>query len=291
LPAVTVRQALTLLQERLAAGQPVDLILVDVELPDGSGLDVIRRVKANPAWAAIPVVVLSNKVDPEDVTEAYILGANCYLSKMSAGKGIMGAVESLYRCWFQEALLPERAPVNRGSAILARAVALKARSSQFYLRLAEVFPEDSEASQLWLALAMNESNHANLLGFFRGHIRELRVGVELIERYLAYGKRRETAMEAAEKSFLVEPHPSTANAIQWAVDLESSVDPSRLAEGLALLFPKVPVAARAFRDGMSGHLRRLGELALRRAPDARARGRAEALLRMAQQIKSSPLNP
>jgi hypothetical protein len=40
---------------------------------------------------------------------------------------------------------------------------------------------------------------------------------------------------------------------------------------------------------MSGHLRRLGELALRRAPDAQARERAESLLIMARQIKSSPL--
>jgi hypothetical protein len=40
---------------------------------------------------------------------------------------------------------------------------------------------------------------------------------------------------------------------------------------------------------MSGHLRRLGELALRCAPDTQAREGAEALLSMAQQIKSSPL--
>jgi CheY-like chemotaxis protein len=291
LAAASVRQALTILQECLAAGHSVDLILVDLELPDGSGLEVIRRVKAHPAWAAIPVVVLSNIVDPEDVTAAYALGANCYLSKMSAGRGIMGALESLYRFWFQEALLPEPVPVDRGSVILARAVALKARASQFYLRLAEAFPEDAEASQFWLALALNESNHANLLGFFRGHLRELRVGVEEIARYLTYGTQRETAMEAAEKSLLVEPHPSAARAVQWAVDLESTVDPARLAEGLALLFPKGPVAARAFRDGMSGHLRRLGELALRRAPDVGARERAEALLSMAQQIRSSSLTP
>jgi DNA-binding response OmpR family regulator len=291
LSAATVRQALTILQDRLTAGQPVDLILVDVELPDGSGLDVIRRVKANPAWVAIPVVVLSNNVDPEDVTEAYVLGANCYLSKLAAGKGIMGAVESLYRCWFEQALLPIRVPAASGLEILGRAIALKARASQFYLCLAEAFPGDEEAVQFWLDLALNESNHANLLGFFRSHAREAQHGADADERYLVYGSRREAAMEAAEKSLAREPRPSATSAIQWAVDLESSVNGSLLVEGLALFFPKGPVAARAFRDGMSGHLRRLGELALRRAPDARARERAEALLSMARQIKSSLSTP
>jgi DNA-binding response OmpR family regulator len=289
LPAATVRQALTLLQERLAAGQPVDLILVDVELPDGSGLDVIRRVKANPAWAAIPVIVLSNKVDPEHVTEAYILGANCYLSKMSSGKGIIGAVESLYRCWFEDALLPTGVPAAPGLQILGRAIALRARSSQLYVRLAEAFPVDAEAARLWLDLALYESNNANLLGFFRGREREVHVGVEAAERFLAQSILREAALEGAEKSLAREPNPSVESAIRWAVDLETSVNPSLLVEGLTLLFPKGPVAARAFRDGASERLRRLGELALQRAPDARARERAESLLSIARQIKSSPL--
>ena len=267
LPAATVRQALALLQDRRTAGQPVDLILVDVELPDGSGLDVIRRVKANPAWATIPVVVLSNKVDPEDVTEAYVLGANCYLAKLSAGKGIMGAVESLYRCWFEDALLPTPVPAASALEFLGRTIALKARSSQLYLRLAEAFQGDAEAARFWLDRSLNESNHANLLGFFRGHAREAHIGAEAAQRYLAQSIRREAAIEAAEKSLAREPLPSAASAIQWAVDLETSVNPSLLAESLALLFPKGPVAARALRDGMSGHLRHLGEF----GPPARAR--------------------
>jgi CheY-like chemotaxis protein len=242
-------------------------------------------VKANPAWAAIPVVVLSGNVDPEAVAEAYVLGANCYLSKMSPGRGITGTVESLYRYWFQEALLPTPAPASRGLAILGRGIALKTRSSQFYLRLAEAFPEDADASQFWLDLALNEGNHANLLSFFRGHMQETEVGADTIARFQAYGARREAAMEAVEKGLLLEPHPSAEQALRWAVDLESSVDSSLLAEGLSLLCPKIAVAARAFRDGMSGHLRRLGELALRHPPDARAREQAQALLDMAREIR------
>jgi hypothetical protein len=269
--------------------QPVDLILVDVELPDGSGLDVISRVKANPAWATIPVVVLSNRVEPEDVTEAYALGANCYLSKMAAGKGIMSAVESLYSTWFEQALLPSRAPASLGTEILGRTIALKARSSRFYLRLAGVFGQDEATAQFWLELALNESNHANLLGFFLGHAHEATFDMSVAGPYLAQGNRREAALEAAERSLAGGPQPTEPKAIGWAVELESSVNPTLVAEGLALLFPKGPVAARAFRDGMAGHLRRLGERALQRSTEPPTREAAEALLRMAKQIKASPL--
>ena len=285
----TVNQALALLQRRREAGHPVDLILVDMEVPDGSGLDVIRRVKANPAWAAIPVVVLSNVVDPQEVTEAYALGANCYLSKLSRGKSIFDAVGALYGCWFDHALLPTAPPSTRGGELLGRAVGLKARASQFYFRLAQALSDESEGGQPWLDLALNESNHANLLGFFRDHARQVDIEAEAGERYSAYGARREAALDAAEKAAVREPKTAAESAFRWAVDLESSVDPSVLADALALLFPRSPVAARAFRDGMAGHLRHLAELTLRRVRDSEVRQRAEALLRTAQQIKSSPL--
>ena len=43
-----------------------DLILLDVEMPDMSGYDVIREIKANPETADIPVIFLTGKNDLED---------------------------------------------------------------------------------------------------------------------------------------------------------------------------------------------------------------------------------
>ncbi len=77
LTADRVENALALLAERARHHQPVDLILSDMQLPDGTGLDVVREVRADPYWHLTPVLVLSGEIAPGVVNEAYALGANC----------------------------------------------------------------------------------------------------------------------------------------------------------------------------------------------------------------------
>lgn len=57
------------------------LILLDLKLPRLSGLEVLARLKAHPAFASIPVVVLTTSRDDGDVKSAYQLGANSYIVK------------------------------------------------------------------------------------------------------------------------------------------------------------------------------------------------------------------
>lgn len=61
-----------------AAQQP-DLIIMDVALPDGNGIDVCERLKANPATAGIPVVVVSAVITEENLKRALDRGADGYL--------------------------------------------------------------------------------------------------------------------------------------------------------------------------------------------------------------------
>src|SRR5262245_41204371 len=66
---------------RLAAEKP-DLVVLDVQLPDVSGLEVCRRIRADPATTGIPVMHLSAVfVSPEDRTHALDGGADAYLTK------------------------------------------------------------------------------------------------------------------------------------------------------------------------------------------------------------------
>ncbi|MFM0187957.1 hypothetical protein PQR25_19350 [Paraburkholderia nemoris] len=44
------------------SGPAPELVLLDVNLPDGSGESVLREIRASPEWAAIPVVILSADV-------------------------------------------------------------------------------------------------------------------------------------------------------------------------------------------------------------------------------------
>ena len=65
----------------LLAKHPVDLLLLDVMMPEMSGIEVLRRVKDDPATADIPVLVLSADTDIDQITNCIQLGAEDYLVK------------------------------------------------------------------------------------------------------------------------------------------------------------------------------------------------------------------
>ena len=66
----------------LAAARELDLIVMDLELPDISGLDVIRELRTAPATASLPMVILSSHHAPDLVREAEALGVLAYLVKL-----------------------------------------------------------------------------------------------------------------------------------------------------------------------------------------------------------------
>jgi len=66
---------------RVARSQPPDLILLDVMMPDMDGYEVCRRLKADPATRAIPVIFLTAKGQVTDEAEGLALGAADYILK------------------------------------------------------------------------------------------------------------------------------------------------------------------------------------------------------------------
>lgn len=66
--------------DRAAATAP-DVVLLDVMMPDIDGLEVTRRLKADPRTAAIPVVLVSARTESEDVAAGRAAGAADYLRK------------------------------------------------------------------------------------------------------------------------------------------------------------------------------------------------------------------
>ncbi len=58
-----------------------ELVLLDLKLPALDGLEVLRRLRAEPVTRFIPVVVLTSSNQPSDVSRAYALGVNSYLVK------------------------------------------------------------------------------------------------------------------------------------------------------------------------------------------------------------------
>ncbi len=68
--------------DRAASPAPM-LVLMDVKLPKRNGLEVLEWMRAEPALASLPVVVLSSSTEPSDIARAYALGANAYVAKRS----------------------------------------------------------------------------------------------------------------------------------------------------------------------------------------------------------------
>lgn len=60
-----------------------DLVLLDLILPKKNGLDVLGEMRADPAIAAIPVIVLTNIESNDTIKQATELGAKAYLVKTS----------------------------------------------------------------------------------------------------------------------------------------------------------------------------------------------------------------
>jgi len=67
--------------ERIDAGPAVDLVLLDVMLPYTDGFELLARMRGNPVWKDVPVIILTSKTREHDAVRALSLGADDYLTK------------------------------------------------------------------------------------------------------------------------------------------------------------------------------------------------------------------
>ena len=57
------------------------LLLLDIRMPKMDGIEVLRRVKADPSLRSMPVIMLTTTNDPREVKECYELGCSSYVTK------------------------------------------------------------------------------------------------------------------------------------------------------------------------------------------------------------------
>jgi two-component system alkaline phosphatase synthesis response regulator PhoP len=79
----------------VAEAEQPDLILMDVMMPLLNGYDACERIKANPATADIPVVMLSAKSQVTEQAEGIGRGALCYITKPFTPKELVQRVTEL----------------------------------------------------------------------------------------------------------------------------------------------------------------------------------------------------
>jgi two-component system response regulator len=82
-------------------GEPAQLILLNVNLPGISGLDVLKHVRASRQTSHVPVVMLINSDDSNDIARSYDLGANSLLSKSDRGTSFAETVSQIVPYWLE----------------------------------------------------------------------------------------------------------------------------------------------------------------------------------------------
>jgi two-component system, response regulator len=102
-------QALEFLFGPSAEAHPLPkVILLDLKMPRVDGLEVLRRVRADPRTRLTPVVVLTSSDEERDVRDSYHLGANSYVRKPEDSTQFSEAVTTVGRYWFTlNRILPE----------------------------------------------------------------------------------------------------------------------------------------------------------------------------------------
>jgi CheY-like chemotaxis protein len=76
------------------------LLLLDISMPKLDGVEVLRRMKANPATRAVPIYMLTTTDNPLEIDRCFELGCNAYVTKPVAYQAFIEAIQRL--CGFLE---------------------------------------------------------------------------------------------------------------------------------------------------------------------------------------------
>ena len=69
------------------SGELFDYVLLDINMPGTSGMELLKRIRTDKKTAILPVIVLTSSMNPADVHLSYAQGANAYALKPSSVGG------------------------------------------------------------------------------------------------------------------------------------------------------------------------------------------------------------
>lgn len=87
---------MTKLKEMLKHGEKIDFIISDLQLPDGTGIDLLKKVRASKALGNVPFLLITTSDDPQTIVEAFEVGADNYIFKPIEEDAFLEKIEY---CW------------------------------------------------------------------------------------------------------------------------------------------------------------------------------------------------
>lgn len=78
-----------------------DLIVLDINLPKLSGLEIVKKVKSNKKYKVIPVIMFSTSSLEEDINESYLLHANSYIIKSFGATSLFEKIATMGEYWLK----------------------------------------------------------------------------------------------------------------------------------------------------------------------------------------------
>lgn len=80
-------------------GEPVDLVLLDLNIPGKSGLEILRGLRGDPQFETVPIVAVSSSENQEDIQRVYEESANAYVTKPADPDEFIESIAAVIRFW------------------------------------------------------------------------------------------------------------------------------------------------------------------------------------------------
>src|SRR5215216_2509091 len=109
--AVDGQEALDMLES-----ETPDLVITDVNMPNVDGVELTRRLRAHPRLGNLPIIMLSAKVQTDEILAGYAEGADEYVPKPVEMRVLAAKVESLLRRMVQPATAPAPVAIEADTA-------------------------------------------------------------------------------------------------------------------------------------------------------------------------------
>jgi two-component system response regulator len=82
------------------------LILLDLKMPKVSGMEVLEKLKSDPIFRSIPIVILTSSKEDPDIQKCYNLGANTYITKPVDSDNFFIVIKEIGLYWMILSQLP-----------------------------------------------------------------------------------------------------------------------------------------------------------------------------------------